>query len=162
MVKKHNNIIVGLDIGTTKICAIVGEVNNGSVDIVGIGFCPSEGLRKGVVVNIESTVNSLKKAVEEAELMAGFEISSVYTGISGAHVKGFNSQGIIPIKDREVSEGDVKRVIDAAKAVAIPLDREVIHVLPRYFTVDGQEGVKDPVGMTGRGGVVARPGDLPL
>jgi len=149
VVKKHNNIIVGLDIGTTKICAIVGEVNNGSVDIVGIGFCPSEGLRKGVVVNIESTVNSLKKAVEEAELMAGFQISSVYTGISGAHVKGFNSQGIIPIKDREVSEGDVKRVIDAAKAVAIPLDREVIHVLPQEFIVDDQDGIQEPIGMIG-------------
>ncbi|MFH2013064.1 MAG: cell division protein FtsA [Pseudomonadota bacterium] len=149
MGKKRNNVIVGLDIGTTKICAIVGEVNNEGVDIIGFGSCPSEGLRKGVVVNIDSTVNSLEKAIEEAELMAGIEITSVYSGISGAHVKGFNSQGIIPVKDREVSEDDVRKVIDAAKAVAMPLDREIIHVLPQEFIVDDQDGIHEPIGMIG-------------
>ncbi|MFH1624788.1 MAG: cell division protein FtsA [Pseudomonadota bacterium] len=149
MGKKQNNTIVGLDIGTTKICAIVGEINNGGVDIVGIGSHPSSGLRKGVVVNIESTVNSLRKVVEEAELMTGFAINSVYSGISGAHIKGFNSQGIIAIKNREVSESDVKRVVDAAKAVAIPLDREVIHIIPQEFIIDEQDGIQEPVGMIG-------------
>lgn len=149
MGKKQNGIVVGLDIGTTKTCAVVGEANNGSVDIVGIGTYPSAGLRKGVVVNIESTVNSVKKAVDEAELMAGYEIDSAYTGISGAHIQGFNSPGIIPIKDREVKTGDVKRVIDAARAVAIPLDRKIIHIIPQEFIVDDQDGIQEPVGMTG-------------
>lgn len=149
MGKKPNNIVVGLDIGTTKICAVVGAITDGHVDIVGIGSCPSQGLRKGVVVNIESTVNSLRKTIEETELMAGIEIDSVYTGISGSHIKGFNSQGIIPIKDREVRKSDVKKVIDQAKAIAIPLDAEVIHVLPQEFIVDGQDGIQEPIGMIG-------------
>ncbi len=149
MGNNQNNIIVGLDIGTTKVCAIVGEKTNGGINIIGIGTYPSEGLRKGVVVNIESTVNSLRKAIEEAELMAGSEIHSVYTGISGAHIKGFNSLGIIAIKNREVKKNDVRRVIDAAKAIAIPLDREVLHILPQEFIVDEQDGIQEPVGMIG-------------
>ncbi len=149
MAKKNDNIIVGLDIGTTKICAIVGEVGENGLNIVGIGTHPSKGLRKGVVVNIESTVTSIKKAIEEAELMAGCEITSVYTGIAGGHIKGFNSHGVIAVKDGEVSETDIKRVIDAAKAVAIPMDREIIHVLPQEFIVDDQDGIKEPLGMSG-------------
>lgn len=145
----HNNLVVGLDIGTTKICAVVGEVSSGGVDIVGIGTHPSVGLRKGVVVNIESTVNSIKKAIEEAELMAGCEITAVFAGIAGGHIKGFNSQGVIAVKSREVTKNDIIRVIDAAKAIAIPLDREVIHVLPQEFIVDDQDGIQDPLGMSG-------------
>lgn len=147
---KHDNIIVGLDIGTTKICAIVGEIKEeGRIDIIGIGSHPSRGLRKGVVVNIESTVESIKKAVEEAELMAGVEINAVYTGIAGSHVKSFNSRGVIAIKDREISKSDVERVMDAARAVAIPMDREILHVLPQEFTIDDQDGIKEPLGMSG-------------
>jgi len=146
---KKGELIVGLDIGTTKICAIVGEVTDDGIDIIGIGSHPSKGLRKGVVVNIEATVASIKRAIEEAELMAGCEINTVYTGIAGGHVKGFNSQGIVAVKDKEVREADIQRVIDAAKAVAIPLDREVIHVLPQEYVIDEQGGIKDPLGMAG-------------
>lgn len=142
-------LIVGLDIGTTKICAVVGEAHDGHVDIIGIGTHPSQGLRKGVVVNIENTVKSIRQAIEEAELMAGCEIRSVYTGIAGGHIQGFNSHGIIAIKSREVTPADIARVIDAAKAVAIPLDREVIHILPQEYLVDGQGGIKDPIGIHG-------------
>jgi cell division protein FtsA len=145
----NGEIIVGLDIGTTKICAVVGEVNEDGVDIVGMGTHPSEGLRKGVVVNIDTTVNSIKKAVEEAELMAGCEISNVITGIAGGHIMGFNSHGVIAIKGREVTQRDMERVMDAARAVAIPTDREVVHILPQEFILDGQEGIQDPVGMSG-------------
>ncbi len=145
----RSELIVGLDIGTTKICAVVGEPSPGGVDIVGVGTCPSNGLRKGVVVNIEQTVQSIKKAVEEAELMAGCEIRSCYAGIAGSHIKGFNSHGVIAVKGGEVSAKDVERVIDAAKAVAIPLDREVIHILPQEFIVDDQRGIADPLGMAG-------------
>ncbi len=140
---------MGLDIGTTKICAIVGNVTDEGIDIVGIGSSPSRGLRKGVVINIDSTVASIRKAVEEAELMAGCEIKSVYAGIAGGHIKGFNSQGIIAIKNREVSPDDVKRVIEAAKAIAIPMDREVIHILPQEFIIDDQDGIREPLGMSG-------------
>jgi cell division protein FtsA len=146
---RKDNLIVGLDIGTTKICAIVGNVTEEGIDIVGIGTSPSRGLRKGVVINIESTVASIRKAVEEAELMAGCEIKSVFAGIAGGHIKGFNSQGIIAIKNREVSTEDVKRVIDAAKAIAIPMDREVIHILPQEFIIDDQDGIREPLGMSG-------------
>ena len=146
---KRDEQVVGLDIGTTKICAIVGEVSDEGIDIVGIGSHPSKGLRKGVVVNIESTVSSIKKAVEEAELMAGCEITSAYAGIAGGHIKGLNSHGIVAIKNKEVVPTDVDRVIDAAQAVSIPLDREVIHVIPQQFIVDDQDGVRDPVGMSG-------------
>ncbi|HBQ20749.1 MAG: cell division protein FtsA [Deltaproteobacteria bacterium GWA2_38_16] len=146
---KKGEIIVGLDIGTTKICAIVGEKTDIGVDIVGIGTSVSTGLRKGVVINIDSTVESIKKAVEEAELMAGVEISSVYCGIAGGHIKGFNSHGIVAVKEKEVKETDIRRVIDAAKAVAIPLDREVIHIIPQEYIIDDQDGIKEPLGMSG-------------
>jgi cell division protein FtsA len=148
-VQGQEELIVGLDIGTTKICAVLGEKTDNGIDIVGIGTHPSIGLRKGVVVNIESTVESIKKAIEEAELMAGCEIRSVYTGIAGGHIKGFNSHGIIAVKGSEITETDIERVIDAAKAVAIPMDREVIHTLPQFYCVDEQEGIQNPLGMAG-------------
>lgn len=147
------DFVVGLDIGTTKICCIVAEVHergpNPTIDIIGIGTAPSVGLRKGVVINIDATVESITKAVEEAELMAGVEISSVFTGIAGGHIKSFNSTGVVAVKDKEINESDVQRCIDAAKAVAIPLDREVIHIMPQEFIIDGQDGIRDPVGMNG-------------
>ncbi|MDO8644019.1 MAG: cell division protein FtsA [bacterium] len=146
---KQQGYVVGLDIGTTKICAIVGQLTDDGIDIVGIGTHPSRGLRKGVVINIESTVESIKRAVEEAEMMAGIEISSVYTGIAGGHIRGINSHGIVAIKDGEVKAADVDRVIDAAQAVVIPLDREVIHVIPQEFIIDEQDGIHDPIGMSG-------------
>jgi len=146
---KREDLVVGLDIGTTKICAIVATRNENGVDIVGIGTHPSRGLRKGVVVDIDATVNSIKLAVEEAELMADCEITSVYAGIAGGHIEGFNSHGVVAVKDREVSDGDVRRVIDAAKAVAIPMDREVIHVIAQEFVIDDQDGIREPLGMSG-------------
>ncbi len=146
---RKEDLIVGLDIGTTKICAIVAERTEDGVDVVGIGTHPSRGLRKGVVVDIDATVESIKHAVEEAELMSDCEISSVYAGIAGGHIRGFNSHGIVAVKDHEVSEGDVRRVIDAAKAVAIPMDREVIHVIPQEFVIDEQDGIREPLGMSG-------------
>ncbi|MCF8142944.1 MAG: cell division protein FtsA [Deltaproteobacteria bacterium] len=142
-------IIVGLDIGTTKICAVVGEVRNDTVEIIGMGSYPSDGLRKGVVINIEHTVNSIKEAIEEAETMAGCEISSVYAGIAGGHIKGFNTPGVIALKEKEVTKKDIERVIEAASAVAIPMDREVIHTLVQEFIVDDQDGIMDPLGMAG-------------
>jgi len=146
---RNEGLIVGLDIGTTKICVIVAERTESGVDIVGIGTHPSRGLRKGVVVDIDATVQSIKSAVEEAELMADCEISSVYAGIAGSHIRGINSHGVVAVKDREVRESDVKRVIDAAKAVAIPMDREVIHVIPQEFIIDDQDGIREPLGMSG-------------
>ena len=146
---KASELIVGLDIGTTKICTVVGELSPEGVDVVGIGTAPSTGLRKGVVVNIEQTVASIKRALEEAELMAGCEIRTVYAGIAGSHIKGFNSHGVIAVKGGEVTQKDVERVLDAAKAVAIPLDREVIHILPQEYIVDDQRGIADPLGMSG-------------
>ena len=147
--RDKGEIIVGLDIGTTKICAVVGEVVGEKVDIVGIGTHPSDGLRKGVVVNIDTTVKSIEKAVEEAESLAGCEINSVITGIAGGHIKGFNSHGVIPLKGREVTRRDVDRVVEAACAVAIPTDREVVHILPQEYILDDQDGIQDPVGMSG-------------
>jgi cell division protein FtsA len=149
MVDRPGNMIVGLDIGTTKICAVVSEFNENDAEIIGVGTYPSVGLRKGVVVNIDNTVDSIQKAMEEAELMAGCEIGSVFIGIAGGHIKGFNSHGVIAVKGQEVSQEDVDRVIDAARAVAIPLDREVIHILPQEYIIDEQGGILDPVGMTG-------------
>ena len=146
---KKNSIVVGLDIGTSKICAAVGEMTEHGIEIIGIGVHPSQGLRKGVVINIEATVNSLKKAVEEASLMAGCEIHTVFTSISGGHIKGFNSHGIVAVKNKEVVARDLERVIDAAKAVAIPMDREVLHVLPQDYIIDDQDGIRDPLGMSG-------------
>ena len=149
MSNRKENLVVGLDIGTTKICAIIGSMNENGLEIVGIGTSASKGLRKGVVINIESTVAAIHKALQEAELMAGCEINSVFAGIAGAHITGFNSQGVIAIKNREVTTEDIQRVIDAAKAIAIPMDREVIHVLPQEFIIDDQDGIKEPLGMSG-------------
>jgi cell division protein FtsA len=143
-------MIVGLDIGTSKVVAIVGEVGaDGDMEVVGIGSHQSRGLKKGVVVNIESTVQSIQRAVEEAELMAGCQIHSVYAGIAGSHIRSLNSHGIVAIKDREVFPHDVERVIDAAQAVAIPADQKVLHILPQEYVIDAQEGIKEPLGMSG-------------
>jgi cell division protein FtsA len=146
---KQSDAIVGIDFGTTKICVVVGVNTPEGLEIIGIGKQPSLGIRKGVVVNIPTTVESIKKAVEVAELMAGVEITSAYAGIAGGHIKGFNSSGVVAIKEKEVTVHDVERAIDAAKAVAMPLDREVIHVIPQEFVVNEQDGVRDPVGMSG-------------
>lgn len=146
---KRNNLVVGLDIGTSKVCAMVGEITERGMEIIGVGSHISHGLRKGVVIDIESTVNSIKKAVEEAELMAGCEINSVFTGIAGGHIKGFNSHGIVAVKNKEVTQRDIERVIEAAKAVAIPMDREVLHILSQEYIIDDQDGIKEPLGMSG-------------
>ena len=146
----EKKLIVGLDIGTSKVVAIVGEIStDGEIQIIGLGSHPSRGLKKGVVVNIESTVQSIQRAVEEAALMAGCEIHSVYTGIAGSHVRSLNSHGIVAIRDQEVTYDDVLRVIDAARAVAIPADQKILHVLPQEFIIDNQEGIREPVGMSG-------------
>src|SRR5579863_10293677 len=148
--KTDRNIIVGLDIGTSKVVALVGEITaDGSIEVIGLGSQPSRGLKKGVVVNIESTVQSIQRAVEEAELMADCEINAVYAGIAGSHVRSLNSHGVVAIRDREVTHGDVEHVIDAAKAVAIPADQRILHVLPQEFLIDGQEGIRDPIVMSG-------------
>ncbi|MBW2056109.1 MAG: cell division protein FtsA [Deltaproteobacteria bacterium] len=149
MSKRDREMVVGLDIGTTKICAVVGERVNGDINIIGIGTHPSKGLRRGVVVNIETTVQSIRKAVDEASLMAGCDVRSVYAGIAGGHIKGINGHGVIAIKNREITDSDIKRVINAASAVVVPLDRKLIHVLPQEFIVDDQDGIKNPVGMLG-------------
>jgi len=146
---KREELIVGLDIGTTKIAAVVGELTDDGLNVIGVGTHPSSGLKKGVVVNIDSTVASIKHAIEEAEHMAGVEISSVYVGIAGAHIKGLNSHGVVAVKGKEVRELDVQEVIKHARAVAIPLDREIIHVLPQEYIVDGQDGIREPIGMSG-------------
>ncbi len=144
------NMIVGLDIGTSKVVAIVGKRKmDGSIEVVGIGSHPSRGLKRGVVVNIETTVQAIQRAVEEAELMAGCRIHSVYAGIAGSHIKSLNSHGIVAIRDREVTQADIDRVIDAAQAVAIPADQKVLHILPQEFVIDNQEGIKEPMGMSG-------------
>lgn len=146
----ENKMIVGLDIGTSKVVAIVGAITDeGGLEIVGIGSHPSRGLKKGVVVNIESTVQSIQRAVEEAELMAGCHIHSVYAGIAGSHIRSLNSHGIVAIRDREVFPLDLERVIDAAQAVAIPADQKVLHILPQEYVIDTQEGIKEPLGMSG-------------
>ncbi len=143
-------MLVGLDIGTSKVVAIVGEVNvDGELDIVGIGSHRSNGLKKGVVVNIESTVQSIQRAIEEAELMAGCQIHSVYAGIAGSHIRSMNSHGIVAIREREVCQLDLDRVIDAAQAVAIPADQKILHILPQEYAIDNQEGIKEPLGMSG-------------
>ena len=148
--KTDKNLIVGLDIGTSKVVAIVGEISpNKEIEIIGLGSSRSRGLKKGVVVNIESTVHTIQRAIEEAELMAGCEIHSVYTGIAGSHIRSLNSHGIVAIRDNEVSVSDVDRVIDAARAVAIPADQKILHILPQEFIIDSQEGIKEPIGMSG-------------
>jgi cell division protein FtsA len=146
---KKSNVIVGLDIGTTKTTAVVGEVTETGINIIGVGTSLAKEIRKGTVVNIDSMVESIKTAVEEAEHMSGCRINSVYVGISGSHVKGQNSLSIVSIKGREVSESDVQRAIEAAKAIAIPVGREIMHILPQSYVIDGQEGIKDPIGMSG-------------
>ncbi|HXN83317.1 MAG TPA: cell division protein FtsA [Myxococcales bacterium] len=151
MPPKKSELVVGLDIGTTKIVCLVGEVasESGVIDIIGIGVQPSRGLRKGVVINIDATVASIRRAVEEAELMAGCEVSSVYAGIAGGHIRGFNSQGVVAVKDKEVRQGDIARVLDAARAINIPQDREILHVLPQEYIIDEQDGIREPLGMSG-------------
>lgn len=148
--KSDKNLIVALDIGTNKIAALVGEITaDHQIEIVGFGVHPSRGLKRGVVVNIEATVQSIQRAIEEAELMAGCDIHSAYTGIAGSHISSLNSHGIVAIRDREVNQADIDRVIDAAKAVAIPADQKILHILPQEFVVDTQDGVREPVGMSG-------------
>jgi len=148
--KTERNLIVGLDIGTSKVAAIVGELtSDGNIEIIGIGSTPSRGLKKGVVVNLESTVQSIQRAIEEAELMAGCQIKSVYAGIAGSHIRSLNSHGIVAIKDKEVTQYDIDRVIDSARAVAIPADQKILHILPQEFVIDLQEGIKEPIGMSG-------------
>jgi cell division protein FtsA len=146
---QQGKTIVGLDVGTTKICAVVGEIVDGSLEFRGVSTSPSTGLRKGVVVDIDSTVESIKQAVKTAEASAGVAVHAAYVGISGGHIKGFNSYGAVGIRGKEVSTIDVERVIDSAKAVYVPLDREVLHVIPTGFTLDGQNGIRDPIGMFG-------------
>ena len=146
----QQRVVVGLDIGTSKIVAIVAKIiDEERVEIIGLGHKPSQGLKKGVVINIESTVTAIQEAVHEAELMAGVEIKSVYAGIAGSHIRSMNSHGIVAIKDGEVTASDVERVIDAAKAVAIPADQRILHVLPQEFIIDNQEGIREPIGMSG-------------
>jgi len=148
--RSDQNLMVGLDIGTSKIGAIVADIGpNGEIEVIGIGSHPSKGLKKGVVVNIESTTQSIQRAVEEAELMAGCQIDSVFAGIAGSHIQSLNSHGIVAIRDKEVTQADVDRVIDAAKAVAIPADQRLLHVIPQEFVIDDQDGIKEPVGMCG-------------
>jgi cell division protein FtsA len=147
--EKNNNIFVGLDIGTTKVCAIVAEAKNDSLEIIGVGTSGSAGLKNGVVVNIENTVESITKAVEDAELMAGYQIQEASVGIAGSHIRGFSSRGIVAVKSREVTQQDIDRVISAAKTMSIPMDHEVIHVIPQGFTVDDQDDIKNPIGMSG-------------
>src|SRR6056300_257900 len=148
--RPDKNLIVGLDIGTSKVVAIVGEVNEeGNIEVVGIGSHPSRGLKKGVVVNIDSTVHSIQRAVEEAELMAGCQIDSVYAGIAGSHIRSLNSHGIVAIRDKEVTPADVERVLDAAQAMAIPADQKILHILPQEYVIDHQEGIREPMGMSG-------------
>jgi cell division protein FtsA len=148
--KSERNIITGLDIGTSKVVALVGEVSpDGSIEIIGIGRHPSRGLKRGVVVDIEATVNSIQRAVHEAELMAGCEVRTVYTGIAGSHIRSLNSHGIVAIRDKEVTQYDIERVIDAAKAVVIPADQKILHILPQEFIIDNQGSIREPVGMAG-------------
>jgi cell division protein FtsA len=146
---KRDEIIVGLDIGTTKIAAIVGEITDDGIDIIGVGTAPSKGLRKGVVVNIDATVQAIQRAIVEAENMAGCEISTVYAGIAGGHIQGLNSHGVVAVKDKEVRPADLSRVIDAAKAQRLPTDREILHVVPQQYIIDNQDGIRDPLGMAG-------------
>ena len=140
--------IVGLDIGTSKVCAIIGEIKDDKIDIIGHGLSESKGLKKGAIVNIELTVNSIKEAIKEAEVMSGIKIDSVIAGIAGSHIQGFNSHGVIAVKSGEITQSDIERVIDAARAVAIPADRQILHIIPQEFIVDGQDGIKYPVGMS--------------
>ncbi|NDH33441.1 MAG: cell division protein FtsA, partial [Betaproteobacteria bacterium] len=150
MTRDAKDLIVGLDIGTSKIVAMVAELTiDGRIEIIGLGQHESRGLKKGVVVNIEATVASIQRALEEAELMADCKIRSVYTGIAGSHIRSFNSSGMVAIKEKEVTEADIARVIETAKAVNIPTDQQILHVLPQEFVVDGQDDIREPIGMSG-------------
>jgi len=148
--KPKATVLAGLDIGSTKVCFVIGTVNSdGKIEVAGVGKAPNTGIRQGVVVNIEATTESIKKAKEEAELMSGYSVSEVWVGVSGTHIASFDSKGMVAIKNREVTTSEIERVIEAAKAVAVPADRIVLHVLPREFKVDGQDGISDPIGMSG-------------
>lgn len=148
--KSKYPVIAGLDIGSTKVCFVIGIINSeNKIEVVGVGKAPNTGIRQGVVVNIEATQNSIKKAKEEAELMSGYQVTEAWVGVSGTHIKSFDSKGMIAIKNKEVSQADIDRVIEAAKAVAVPADRQVLHVLPREYKVDTQDGISDPIGMSG-------------
>jgi len=148
--KHENRLIVGLDIGTSKVLSIVAEIlPDGKIEIVGVGHHPAKGLRKGLVSNIESTVQSIQRAVEEAEMMAGCQIFSVFAGIAGAHISSLNSHGVVKIRESEVVQDDIDRVIEAARAVAIPNDQKILHILPQEFIIDGQDGIREPIGMNG-------------
>src|SRR4029077_11809411 len=150
MVKDSKNLVVGLDIGTSKIVAIVAEVTaEGELNIIGLGTQPSRGLRRGVVVNIEATMASIQRVLEEAELMADCRIAEVYTGVAGSHIRSLNSSGMVAIKEKEVTEADIDRVVETAKAVAIPNDQQILHILPQEFIIEGQEGGREPLGMSG-------------
>jgi cell division protein FtsA len=150
MSKENNNLIVGLDIGTSKVVAVVAELlPDNRLNVIGMGGHESKGLKKGVVVNIEATVNAIQRALEEAELMADCKITRVYTGIAGSHIKSFNSHGMVAIKDKEVSALDIDRVIETARALPIPTDQQILHILTQQFIVDGQDGVREPMGMSG-------------
>jgi cell division protein FtsA len=149
-IKPKAPVLAGLDIGSTKVCFVIGTVNpEGKIDVAGVGTAPNTGIRQGVVVNIEATTESIKKAKEEAELMSGYTVSEVWVGVSGTHITSFDSKGMVAIKNKEVTSQDIERVIEAAKAVAVPADRNVLHVLPREYKVDGQDGITDPIGMSG-------------
>ncbi|MED5510087.1 MAG: cell division protein FtsA, partial [Pseudomonadota bacterium] len=153
--RSERELIVGLDIGTSKVVAIVAAPildagpNENQLEIIGIGSHPARGMKKGVVVNIESTVQSIQRAIEEAELMAGCQIHSVYAGIAGSHIRSLNSHGTVAIRDKEVTQGDLDRVLDAARAVHFPGDQQLLHVLPQEFIIDNQEGIREPIGMSG-------------
>ena len=150
MAKEYKDVVVGLDIGTAKVMAVVAEMlPGGELRLAGLGVAPTHGLKRGVVVNIDATVQSIERAIEEAEHMAGVEITNVFVGIAGAHVRSINSQGVWAVKDREVREADVQAVLEQAKAINIPQDREIIHVLPQEYTIDHQDGIKEPLGMSG-------------
>ncbi len=146
---RKSELLVGLDIGTTKVAAVVGELNDGAVSVIGVGSAPSDGLRKGVVVNIDATVQAIERALKEAEVTAACEIHSVFAGVGGAHIKGFNSHGIVGVRHSEIQQPDVDRVLEAARAVALPADRDILHVLPQDFVLDSQDGIRTPVGMSG-------------
>lgn len=149
MSRSKDNIVVGLDIGTTKIACIIGEIGPDGIDIIGIGSHPSQGLRKGSVIRIDATVEAIERAIEEAEMMAGVEVHNVYVGIAGNHIQGHNSTGVVAIKDREVRAADIDRVVDAASAMAMPTDRQILHVIPQEYVIDAQGGIYEPMGMSG-------------
>jgi cell division protein FtsA len=146
---KRSELLVGLDVGTSKVAAVVGDLNDDALSVLGAGSAPSEGLRKGVVVNLETTVNAIEQAIKEAEITAGCEIHSVFASLGGGHIKGFDSHGVVGVKGAEIDQADVNRVLDAARAVALPADRDILHVLPQDFVLDGQDGIRSPVGMSG-------------